>query len=180
MQANKHVAQTEPEMALLYRTYAPRLLRYVRMHLTASEDAEDLVVDVFLAALENAKFAALSENAKQLWLWRVTRNKVIDAYRRAKTRQIAALDHVTEDLVEHEMLSPEYAALQQEDYIELYAHLQSLPAFHQEILGLRFGQNLSCGEIATTLGKQENVVRVTLSRSLNRLRSIYRRSREDQ
>jgi RNA polymerase sigma-70 factor (ECF subfamily) len=180
MQANRHVAQTEPEMALLYRKYAPGLLRYVHMHLTAAEDAEDLVVEVFLAALENAKFAALSENAKQLWLWRVTRNKVIDAYRRAKTRQIAALDHVTEDLVENEMLSPEYAALRQEDYMELYAHLQSLPAFQQEILGLRFGQNLSCREIATTLGKQENLVRVTLSRSLNRLRSIYRSSREEQ
>jgi hypothetical protein len=31
---------------------------------------------------------------------------------------------------------------------------------------LRFGQDLSCGEIATELRKQENVVRVTLSRSL--------------
>lgn len=180
MQANRHVAQTEPDMARLYRTYAPGLLRYVRMHLTAPEDAEDLVVEVFLAALEQAKFAALAENAQQLWLWRVTRNKVIDAYRRAKTRQIAALDQVAEDLVEYEMLSPEYAVLRQEDYMELYAHLQSLPAFHQQILGLRFGQNLSCGEIATRLGKQENAVRVTLSRSLNRLRSIYRGSRGDQ
>jgi RNA polymerase sigma factor (sigma-70 family) len=180
MQANRHVAQTEPEMALLYRTYAPGLLGYVRLHLSAAEDAEDLVVEVFLAALENAKFAALSENAKQLWLWRVTRNKVIDAYRRAKTRQSVTLDHVAEGLFEDEMFSPEYSALRQEDYMELYAHLQSLPAFHQEILGLRFGQNLSCREIATTLGKQENLVRVTLSRSLNRLRSIYRRSREEQ
>ena len=180
MQANRHVTQAEPDMALLYRKCAPGLLRYVRMHLSAAEDAEDLVVDVFLAALEHATFATLPENAQQLWLWRVTRNKVIDAYRRAKTRQVAALDHVPEELVEHEMPSPEYAALRQEDYMELYAHLQSLPAFHQEILGLRFGHNLSCGEIATRLGKQENVVRVTLSRSLNRLRSIYRRSREDQ
>lgn len=179
MQANKHVAQTEPEMAVLFRKYAPGLLGYVRMHLSAPEDAEDLVVEAFLAALENAKFSALSENAQQLWLWRVTRNKVIDAYRRAKTRQIAVLDHVAGDLVENEMFSPEYAALRQEDYMELYAHLQSLPAFQQEILGLRFGQNLSCGEIATTLGRPENVVRVTLSRSLNRLRSIYRHSREE-
>src|SRR5258707_7537035 len=147
---------------------------------SSPEDAEDLVVVVFLAAIEHAKFAALSEKEKQLWLWRVTRNKVIDAYRRAKTRQNVTLEHVAEGLFEDEMSSPEYAALRQEDYMDLYAHMQSLPPLQQQILRMRFGQDLSCSEIATTLGKQENVVRVTLSRSLNLLRKIYRRRREEQ
>ena len=63
MQANRHRAQAEQEMALLYRYYAPGLLAYVRMQITPVEDAEDLVVEVFIAAFENAKFAALSEKA---------------------------------------------------------------------------------------------------------------------
>jgi RNA polymerase sigma factor (sigma-70 family) len=180
MQANRHVAQVEQEMALLYRKYAPGLLTYVRMRIPSQEDAEDLVVDVFVAAIENAKFAGLPEKAKQLWLWRVTRNKVIDVHRRAKTRQSVTLDHVAEGLFEDEMFSPEDSALRQEDYMDLYAHLQSLPPLQQQILRMRFGQGLSCSEIATTLGKQENVVRVTLSRSLNLLRKIYRRRREEQ
>src|SRR2546421_5561316 len=180
MQVNRHIAQAEQEMALLYRKYAPGLLAYVRMHITSIEDAEDLVVEVFMAALENAKFAMLSEKEKQLWLWRVTRNKVIDTYRRAKTRQNLTLDHVAEGLFEDEMFSPEYSALRQEDYMDLYAHLQSLSPLHQQILRMRFGQGLSCREIATTLGKQENAVRVTLSRSLNLLRKIYQRRRKVQ
>jgi RNA polymerase sigma factor (sigma-70 family) len=69
---------------------------------------------------------------------------------------------VDEHLFEDEAFSPEYAALRQEDYLDLYAHLQDLPALQQEILRLRFGQGLSCGEIASALGKQENAVRVTL------------------
>src|SRR5207237_8814932 len=101
MQANRHVAQAEQEMALLYRKYAPGLLAYVRMRVPSQEDAEDLVVEVFLAALQYAQFAALSEKAKQLWLWLVTRNKVIDTYRRAKTRQRVTIDHVVEGLLEH-------------------------------------------------------------------------------
>ena len=180
MQANRQRAQAEQEIELLFRKYAPALLTYFRMHITPVEDAEDLVVEVFMAALENAKFSALSEKEKQLWLWRVTRNKVIDTYRRAKTRQSVILDHVAEGLFEDEMFSPEYSALRQEDYMDLYAHLQSLPPLQQQILRMRFGQDLSCSEIATTLGKQENVVRVTLSRSLNLLRKIYRRRREEQ
>jgi RNA polymerase sigma factor (sigma-70 family) len=180
MQANRHMAQAEQEIELLYRKYAPGLLTYVRMRITSEEDAEDLVVEVFVAALENAKFAVLSEKAKQLWLWRVTRNKVIDSYRRAKTRQNVTLEHVAQGLFEDEMSSPEYAALRQEDYMDLYAHLQSLPPLQQQILRMRFGQDLSCSEIAITLGKQENMVRVTLSRSLNLLRKIYLRRREEQ
>ena len=180
MQANRHMPQAEQEFGLLFRKYAPGLLAYFRMRIPSVEDAEDLVVEVFMAALENAKFAALSEKEKQLWLWRVTRNKVIDTYRRAKTRQNVTLEHVADGLFEDEMAGPEYAALRQEDYLDLYAHLQSLPPLQQQILRMRFGQDLSCSEIATTLGKQENVVRVTLSRSLNLLRKIYRRRREEQ
>jgi len=180
MQTNSHMAQAGQEMALLYRKCAPAILAYVRMRITSQEDAEDLVVEVFLAAIENAKFAALLERDKQLWLWRVTRNKVIDAYRRAKTRQSVTIDHVADGLFEDEIYSPEYSALRQEDYKDLNAHLQGLPMIQQEILRLRFGQDLSCGEIATALGKQEYAVRVALSRSLNLLRKIYRRREGEQ
>src|SRR5260370_203584 len=155
MQANKHMAQAEQEMALLYRKYAPGLLTYVRMRVPSAEDGEGLVVEVFLAAMDHAKFAALSEKEKQLWLWRVTRNKVIDAYRRAKTHQSVTLEHVAEGLFEDEMFSPEYAALRQEDYMDLNAHLQSLPPLQQQILPLRFGQVLSCSAIATPLENQQ-------------------------
>src|SRR5450759_4869006 len=110
MKANRHMAQAEQEMALLYRKHAPGLLTYVRMRMTSEEDAEDLVVEVFMSAIENATFAALSEKEKQLWLWRVTRNKVIDVYRRAKTRQNVTLEHVAGGLFEDEMASTEYAA----------------------------------------------------------------------
>src|SRR5438270_8860218 len=175
-----YTTQVEPEIALLYRKYAPGILTYVRNHITSQEDAEDLVVEVFLAAIESAAFASLSEKAKQTWLWRVTRNKVIDAYRRSKVHQSVNLDHAVEYLFEDEQFNPENAALRQEVYMDLYAHLQSLPAHQQEILRLRFGQDLSCGEIATALRKQENAVRVTLSRSLNLLRKIYRRRREEE
>ena len=175
-----YTTQAEPEIALLYRKHAPGILAYVRNHITSQEDAEDLVAEVFLAAIENETFASLSEKAKQSWLWRVTRNKVIDVYRRSKTRQSVNLDHAAEYLYEDEQFSPENAALRQDDYMDLYAHLQRLPVHQQEILRLRFGQELSCGEIATALRKQDNVVRVTLSRSLNLLRKIYQRRREEE
>jgi RNA polymerase sigma-70 factor (ECF subfamily) len=76
-----HKAQEESEIAHLYNTYAQGMLTYVQMQIASQEDAEDIVVEVFLAALENTKFGTLPEKAKQLWLWRVAHNKIIDAYR---------------------------------------------------------------------------------------------------
>ena len=178
MHIHMHKAQEESEIAHLYNTYAQGMLAYVQMQVSSQQDAEDIVVEVFLAALENTKFSTLSEKAQQLWLWRVAHNKIIDTYRRSKIRQSVAIEQVADSLFEDDTHSPEHAALRQEDYIALYAHLQSLPTLQQEILRLRFGQELSCGEIASRLGKQENAVRVTLSRSLNLLRRIYRRTRE--
>ncbi len=166
---------TKFSMALLYNKYAPALLSYVRTHTNSKEDAEDILVDVFLAALENALFATLPESAQRAWLWRVAHNKIIDQYRRVKRRQHVELEQVVESLYEDDHLGPEYSALRQEDYENLHAHLNSLPLQHQEILRLRFGQGLLCREIAERLGKQENTVRVTLSRCLNVLRGIYQR-----
>jgi RNA polymerase sigma factor (sigma-70 family) len=180
MQANMYRTRGEQEMASLYKKYAPGLLSYVRLHIPSAEDAEDLVVDVFLAALEHVTLTACSEKEQQMWLWRVTRNKVIDVYRRAKTRQNVTIEQVAHGLFENEKFSPESAALRHEEYQDLYAYLQRLPPLHQQMLRLRFGQELSCREIAARLGRQENAVRVTLSRSLNRLRNIYQRKREER
>ena len=158
----------------LFEQHSEKLFAYLRQHTPSREDAEDILVDTFMAALAEAKFAQLPPSGQVAWLWRVARNKVIDVYRRAKTRQSVNIDQMTEHLFEDEVFSPENAALRQEDYMDLYAHLQLLPASQKEILRMRFGQDLSCGEIAKKLGKQENAVRVALSRSLNLLRNIYR------
>lgn len=177
MQVQDEEPSQQTELAALFESYAPGILAYARMRLPLPEDAEDIVVEVFLAALENARFALLPERAQQLWLWRVARNKIIDAYRYVSRRQQVALEDVAESLYESNNAGPELMALQHEDLAIIQLHIAQLPPQQQEILRLRFGQDLSCREIATRLGRQENAVRVTLSRSLNVLRRIYRRGK---
>ncbi len=110
MQADSDEAQAGLELAALFERYAPGMLAYMRMHAPSPADAEDLVVEVFLAALESKSFASLSERAQLLWLWRVARNKAIDAYRYASRRQYVALEDVGESLYESEARDPETLA----------------------------------------------------------------------
>lgn len=169
MRAKMHVMQREEAVARLYREYAPGILTHLRIHALSQEDAEDILVDVFVAAMENEKFWELPEHAQHLWLW---------LFRRSQRPQGIALEHVEDSLYEDERYGPEFSVMRQEDYDHLQEQVQRLPELQQEILRLRFGLGLPCGEIARRLGKQENAVRLMLSRTLNLLRTLYRRQRE--
>ncbi len=171
-QSNKSL-DSPSSTALLYQRYAPAIFAYLRRHTPTQEDAEDVLVDVFLAALEYSTFPVFSEKEQVAWLWRVTRNKAVDHYRRSVRRQSVELEQVAETLYDDDDVAPEQAALRQEEYIHLQTYLQRLSPLQQEVLRLRFTNDLRCAEIASKLGKREGTIRVMLSRAMNLLRSIY-------
>lgn len=178
MQRHTNMTLAPPEMAgmaELYEQYAPAIFAYLVQRVPHEEDAEDLLVEVFLAALESTLFPAMPEKAQLAWLWRVARNKTIDAYRRSTRRRArnVPLDVITESITEDEDDGPEHFALLQEEYDVLQGHIQNLPPQQQEILRLRFAQEMRCSEIAAHLGKREGAIKVMLSRTLNFLRNIY-------
>src|SRR5581483_9734969 len=69
-------------LAALYEKYWLAIFVYVRQILPSLEDAEDVLVEVFLAALESDILAALEEKQQIAWLRRVAYNKAIDHHRR--------------------------------------------------------------------------------------------------
>jgi RNA polymerase sigma-70 factor (ECF subfamily) len=173
MQRQGNKGLDDAAAAELYRLHAPSILAYLRMHTSSWEEAEDVLVDVFLAALEKENFGTLRESEQRSWLWRVARNKVVDAFRAAQRRQFQPLEDIAETVYDDDDLAPEQFALRQEEYHQLYASIQNLSTLQQQVLRLRFVHELRCAEIATALGKSEAAVRMLLSRTLNLLRSIY-------
>jgi RNA polymerase sigma factor (sigma-70 family) len=157
--------------AHLYRCYAPGILAYLRRHMPTQEDAEDLLLEVFLAALEyEPRLAALSENEHRAWLATVARNKMIDHHRWAGRRRFLPLEKAKGTL-DGEM--PEEVVVRDEEHDRLRSYLQRLSATQQEVLQLRFTCGLRCAEIASALNKREGAIRTMLSRSLNTLRGFY-------
>lgn len=166
-------------MAAFYHQHAPMVLAYIRPHVTAKEDAEDILVDVFLAVLENPVPLNLSQQAQLAWLRRIAHNKLVDRYRReARQPRMAPLEEFTQTLVGEDDEEPEQVAMRGEDRTQLYTQLAKLPAGQQEVLYLRFAENLSTREIARLLNKSDDAVRMALSRILNRLRRICEVQRE--
>jgi RNA polymerase sigma factor (sigma-70 family) len=173
MQQHERAALNDSPMAVMYRQHAPVIFAYLCRHTSSREDAEDLLLEVFLAALEHGKFPALAEKEQQAWLWTVARNKVVDHYRRLTRHPSVTLKQVVDSVYENDELAPEQVTLRHEEYAQLHATLKELPALQQEVLRLRFGNNMRCAEIATILEKSEGSVRMLLSRTLKLLRTIY-------
>jgi RNA polymerase sigma factor (sigma-70 family) len=157
----------------LYRRHAPAVFAFLRQHSARREDAEDLLLEVFVTALEQTTLQEMPEQQQVAWLWRVARNKTIDSYRRAARRPALELEQVMAELAADETQSPEQSALRREEYRQLKELLTPLSPIQQDVVWLRFAYDLQCTEIAEVLGKKQSAVRVLLMRALRFLRTVY-------
>jgi len=166
--------QQETPLGRLYQRHWLGLYAAIRQHISSGEDAEDILLDVFLAALESSTLLSMSEDHQEAWLRRVAYNKCIDHHRRTSRHHAFPLEAQVETLSADEGLAPEQAALRQEEVEQLRKHLAALSTEQQELLRLRFAEGLPWAQIAECLRKSEAAVRTMCSRTLQHLRSIYR------
>ncbi len=159
--------------AELYRRYAPALFAYVHQHVSSREDAEDIVLNVFVSVLQNQQFPTFDEQKQTAWLWTITRNKVVDHFRRTNRRPQISIEWLDEPLFADESASPEQISLEREEYARLTNAVSQLPQLQQEVLRLRFGHGLNSDEIGAVCEKSGAAVRVLLSRTLRHLRNLY-------
>jgi len=164
----------ETLLGRLYQRHWLGLYTTIRQQISSGEDAEDILLDVFLAALESSTLPTMSEQHQEAWLRRVAYNKCMDLHRRTSRHPAFPLEAHVETLSDDERLVPEQAALRQEEVAQLQQHLAALSTDQQEILRLRFAEELPWAQIAERLRKSEGAVRTMCSRTLQLLRRLYR------
>lgn len=157
--------------ASLYDRFAATIFTYILNQVQHEQDAEDLLLEVFLAALSNESFSSLSVQEQLAWLRRVARNKVIDRYRHVALLALLPIEQAMETI--DDALTPEQHAERQERFTHLYQAIAHLPALQRELLRLRYRDGLRFYEIAAVLEKPEGTVRKTMVRTLRQLRTIY-------
>lgn len=160
--------------AQLYHIHARAIFAYIRLYVPMQEEAEDLLLEVFLAALEQSPLVTgMNEATQRAWLRNVAHNKIIDHYRRSQRRPVVPLDTLAETLYEDEKRSPEQLALSREELARVHAIVAGLPELQRQVVQLRFIYGLRSAEIAEVLGKKEGAVRKLLWRALKLVRAVY-------
>jgi len=151
---------------ILYEIYFVPVFRYIFARVNSREETEDLVQEVFLKVYKNIKEIEVKENSPLNYFFTVAKNSVIDYWRRKK-----------EVLTEKEMnlsnyQKPEFVEkIEQKEMEEIIKELvKELTPDQQEVIVLRFINEMSNKEIAKLLGKTEEAVRQLQSRALKSLR----------
>ncbi len=161
-------AKQDPEaFGQLYDVYVKQIYRFVYFKVSSREEAEDVTADVFLKTWnylrENKEVKSFSG-----LLYRVARTSIIDLYR-SRAKEPLLLNEETEvgdRGAWHEKLE---IKIENEKLVQA---LKKLKQEYQEIIILRFVDELEMDEIGEITGKGAIAVRVTLHRALKKLKEI--------
>lgn len=129
------MSQSEKDsmIAQTVKNYGGKLLSFIRPKVNNTEDAEDILQEVWF------QFSNLTNVSEIMnvgaWLYQVTRNKITDSYRKKKTENLEDFVYEDEDgsfsikdiLLLDDSENPELLAFREEVWRELFSALEELP-----------------------------------------------------
>ena len=149
-----------------YDKYVKSIYRFIYIKVGNKQVAEDITQDVFLKIWQHL---VDKKNIKSFraFIFRIARNTVIDHYRSSK--QELPLDYASESMeIEEMVLSTD----QNMDAAILLKEINKLKPEYQEVLLLRYVEDMSVEDIAQVMDKDKNNIRVTIHRALSKLKVV--------
>ncbi len=155
------------ELEQVYKAYSGKVLGYIRARVQNHADAEDLQAEVFEKVLRKFSEYDPEKAAVGTWIFTITRNTVIDYYRKTKPTEeldegLADDSEVDENLLRTESLS------------ELAQALRDLPQQMREIIVLRYYDGKPLTEISQIMGLSYGAVKLRHQTALDQLRRRMR------
>jgi RNA polymerase sigma factor (sigma-70 family) len=150
----------------IVQNYSTRLKGFIRKRVLLTEDAEDILQDVFYQLAEADLLLKPIEHISA-WLYKVARNRITDLYRGKKPEPMSnfLFDNQEDDMVaEFEELlydvenTPETEYLQSLFWVELEKALKELPLEQQIVFELNELKGIPFKEIAELTGETVNTL----------------------
>jgi len=161
---------------MLYRDLAPSILRYFRAYST--ENAEDLLGEVFLQVVRDLPGFSGSEGQFRAWVFTIARRRLVDEWRRqGRRREVLCRDDprltagqplasTGPDEIVHDVLR----RLSEQ---RVWAVLARLTPSQRDVLFLRIIAELSIAETAQVLGNTPGGVKALQVRGLEAIRRAF-------
>jgi RNA polymerase sigma factor (sigma-70 family) len=157
------------EFEQIFNRFEVPLLQYARRITGDREQARDVVQETFVKFQRNG--ALRHEGDPATWLFTVCRNAALNVCR--KQRRIMYIDEDLIEARESEQPMPFDQLEQQETTGFLLQIVGTLPARQQEVIQLKFQNDLSYQQIAEIMQTTANNVGVLLHTALKTLRQRY-------
>jgi RNA polymerase sigma-70 factor (ECF subfamily) len=152
---------------VLYDHYQAMIYRFVVVKVGSREEAEDITHHVFLSAWQKVETYKHRGHPFSSWLYQIARNSVIDHYRSKKND--ISLDKI----------DPESSIIPAAAHFDLQAKLQAeqvhvaiqeLRPDYQDVIIMRFIEDMSLKETAAVLKKSEGAIKLIQHRAIKELK----------
>lgn len=161
---NKEIESTTYDFDVLWNSFNEKLLHYIESKVKNKHDAEDILQSVFIKVF-NSMEQLENKDAIKSWLYRITKNTIIDFYKKKKDVSVAP---ETLYLIEDE----------QEDVDNMNSDISKciskmlfeLPDKYQAVYDMYEKKDLKHQEIAETLDISVSASKVRLKRSKEMLK----------
>lgn len=153
---------------LLYERYVDRIFNYVYYRTGNLHDAEDLTARVFQRAMNHIHNYTDRGVPFSAWLYRIAHNLVANWHRDRSRKQEIPLDDVP--ILPSRGDHPEKNLVRSQEQEALLKLIRRLPAERQNLLILKFVENLSNAEIGAIMGRSEGAIKSLYHRTLLALR----------
>lgn len=166
----------EAALSQLYDRYSRLLYSTIIKIVTGTEEAEDILQEVFLHAWEKAETFSPERGTAYSWLVTMTRNKAIDRLRskgyKKQTLQVAL--EPAEAMVGSAEHDPHDALISSDNRTAILGALKKLSASQQKILELSYYFGYSQSEIAKMLKLPLGTVKTRMRQAVISLRELVR------
>ncbi len=153
--------------SVLYDFYVDKIYRFIFFKVPFGE-AEDLTEDVFLKVMQKKHTFDPDKSAFSTWIYTIARNTVIDFLRTSKS--VSELNEFIEDTDSNKDIVNNLD--KNFELLNLKKAISVLPKDKQDLVVLRFIDELSYEEMAQILQKSEGSIRISMMRTLKELRVI--------
>jgi RNA polymerase sigma-70 factor, ECF subfamily len=152
----------------LYERYVKKIYNYLYYRTGNQHDAEDLTARVFFRAMSHIETYTERGVPFQAWLYRIAHNLVANWHRDRGRRKVIPLDEFIVSGLRSD--SPDKHAEDQEEKERLLNAIRRLPEERQQLLILKFVDQLSNAEIGDIMERTEGAIKSLYHRTLIALR----------
>ena len=160
----------EEAVTLLYETHVDSIFAYIRYRVHSDAMAEDITSEVFLRMVRSIASYKDQGAPFRAWLFRIAANLITDHYRQGSKYQAGPIP----ESYESDDTDPFDHLMHEDERQHLRLAIKTLPAEYQDLLVLRFVEDLSHTEIASILNKSAMALRAMQYRALKALGEAMR------
>ena len=184
-QQELEAAQMHAAVNEVFNKEGDRLFNFIRSRVPTNEDAEDIFQEVFFQ-LSDAYLVAKDIRNGGAWVFKVARNKIIDFFRKHKTRRLDDMTYSGNDdgdvlsltdIIPSSDKGPEHDMLRNMVTEVIEETLSELPENQRQVFEMHEFEGISFKEMAEITGENENTLitrkRYAILKLRENLQSIY-------